>query len=336
MQDTIKPVIQDTITPVNNVPQIDLQQSDTAAIQVIPAAAPVFKRTVIRQEIAKYSDTTSVCSKNPVADITFYDSLNFIRERKILNAEKFPYTFLENNIQRESDANAYLIRSLKQGNAMPEKSFHNDWLLAVLLFAAFLYSVIHTTSKTMLPEVTRFFFFRGINDPASREIGGLFNWQATLLNLISFFNIALFCYFAAEWYKIIPAGTPGLLVWLYAVVLVILAVTARHFTCVITGSISNQNEVFREYLLGIYQSYRLGGIMLFIIIILISYTSIFTAKFLIISGFIIMLLMYMIRVMRLLLIFINRSISIFYLILYLCSLEILPFLILLKYSFGRF
>ena len=46
------------------------------------------------------------------------------------------------------------------------------------------------------------------------------------------------------------------------------------------------------------------------------------------------LLMYSIRVIRLLIIFLNRNISIFYLILYLCALEILPVLIVVKYFTG--
>ena len=344
MQDTIKPVIQDTITPVNIVPQNTLRLPDTISrqspdtlIQPIPAASPVYKKAVIKQEIPVFSfDTTSVCSRNPVADITFYDSLNFIRERNLSSAEKFPYAFIQNNNQRQSEAKASLISHLKPGQPVFEKQFHSDWLLIIILFAAFLYSVIQTISKTTIPEVTRFFFFRGINDPSSREIGGLFNWQATLLNLISFFNIALFCFYVALWYNIIPSGTSGLVVWLISLGLIILALTTRHFICVITGSISNQNEVFREYLLGIYQSYRLSGIILFVIVIMISYTEVFPVSFWIISGFISLIFMYVIRVLRLFLVFINRGLSIFYWILYLCSLEILPFLIVLKYSFGRF
>jgi hypothetical protein len=44
--------------------------------------------------------------------------------------------------------------------------------------------------------------------------------------------------------------------------------------------------------------------------------------------------MYLIRVIRLIIIFLNRNISIFYLILYLCALEILPVLIVIKYFTG--
>lgn len=329
--------MQDTIKPAVIVPNDSLKQLTDTSIQV-PAKPSVIYHKPVPPAVKYFQvvDTTSVCERNPVADITFYDSLNLIREDKLNKTDRFPFVFVEKNVARHTEARASLSVHLKPGEEIADRPFHHDWLLAIILIAGFLYSVIHTTSRTMLPEVTRFFFFRGINDPSSRDIGGLFNWQATLLNLITFFNIGLFLYYAAEWYDIIPGGISEYLVWLISVSILILAVTLRHFMCIITGSVSGQREVFREYLLGIYQSYRLSGIILFLFVILISYTTILPAKILIPAGFVALLFMYLIRIIRLFLIFINRSISIFYWILYLCSLEILPFLILLKYSFGVF
>ncbi len=51
-------------------------------------------------------------------------------------------------------------------------------------------------------------------------------------------------------------------------------------------------------------------------------------------GIIVLGILYLIRVLRLFVIFINRNISILYLILYLCALEILPILISVKYISG--
>jgi hypothetical protein len=124
--------------------------------------------------------------------------------------------------------------------------------------------------------------------------------------------------------------------WLICLIIIIISITIRHIVCAITGNISGANDVFKEYLVGIYQSYRFSALFLFVLIILILYTTILpvTASFLI--GGIILGIIYLIRVLRLILIFINRNISIFYLILYLCALEILPALIFVKYFRGLF
>jgi hypothetical protein len=175
---------------------------------------------------------------------------------------------------------------------------------------------------------------RGKNDPVSRNIGGLFNWQSTILNLISFFIIGLFVYSAATYYNFIPSDSKGILFWLISLGIVIIAITLRHIICLITGAVSGEEDAFREYLLGIYQSYRFGAFILFVMIILMSYTIIFPIGDYILSGIIILGLMYLLSVIRLFLIFLNRNISIFYLILYLCALEILPVLVAVKYYKG--
>jgi hypothetical protein len=334
IQDTIKPV-QDTIRPVLVVPKDTSKQSTDTSIQII--TPPVYRKVYKQPEIiTQITDTTSVCERNPISDITFYDSLNYISERKLIKSDPFPVIFLQKNQTILQEARTVLLKNLRNGEKVPVPALQHDWLLAVFIISVFIYSLIRTTSAGIFNELGRFFFFRGINDPASRDMGGLFNWQATLLNLVTFFNLGLFAYFAAAWYDFIPAKTAGILVWMISVGIIIVAVTLRHFIIIITGNISDQKEIFREYLLGVYHSHRLGAIILFFIVVLISYTDFLSVRLLIRAGSIALILMYLIRILRLFLIFINRNVSIFYLILYLCALEILPVLILLKYSAGLF
>ena len=330
MQDTIKPyniVLNDTLKPLSDSSlQNRILPDDIIAVHHKPFHSPEVFITFI--------DTSAVCVRNSVIDFTFYDSLNFISENKLIIHDRFPFLFIAKNTEKDREAKASLALHLKSGEQLPAHPFHNDWLIGIIIFTAFIYSLIRTSSRSYRHELTRFFLFRGLNDPASRDLGGLFNWQSTLLNLISFFNLGLFVYCTAMWYNHIPAMTGGFLIWLISVGIIITAITLRHFVCVMTGSISDEREVFREYLLVVYQSYRFSAIILLIIVILILYTHIFPLKMLFMTGFIVLILMYLIRVIRLFLIFINRNISIFYLILYLCALEFLPVLIIIKYFTG--
>lgn len=279
-------------------------------------------------------DTISVCSRNSIADVTFYDSTNFISTINPGIANRFLFDIAEKTQIKKDEARATLVKQLRPGEKIPVQPLHYDWIILIIVLTAFLYSLIRSTSKRIIPGIFRFFLFRGINDPASRDTGGLFHWQSTMLNLISFLMISLFCYFIAAFYDFIPTGISGITFWLISLGIIITAVTLRHIVCVITGSLSGQRDVFREYLVGIYQSYRLSAIVLFIIIILLSYTVLIPVKVYFVSGITTLGLMYLIRVIRLLKIFINRNISIFYLILYLCALEILPVLIIVKYFTG--
>jgi hypothetical protein len=282
------------------------------------------------------TDSTSVCERNIIADITFYDSTNFITSLKPVFNNGFPFVFTEKNKIKEAEEKETLVRHLKSGQNIPAQPLHDDWIILVILISALLYSIIRATSRSLFPAVTRFFLFRGINDPSSRDIGGLFNWQSTILNLASFLVISLFTYCLAIFYGFIPSGTIGISGYLISLSIIISAVTLRHIVCLITGNISGKREVFRDYLVGVYQSYRLSAIILFIIVILISYTFFLPSRVYFISGILVLGLVYLIRIFRLLIIFINRNISIFYLILYLCALEILPVGISVKYFTGHF
>jgi hypothetical protein len=232
------------------------------------------------------------------------------------------------------EARALTLKHLNQGQNLPLRPLHDDWIIGIILIAAFVYSLIRTTSKAMLPEVSRFFLFRGINDPSSRDISGLSQWQSTILNLISFFILALFAYAAASYYNYIPYPFIGITFWFISVGVIIFAVTLRHILCLMTGFVSGENDVFREYLNNVYRYYRLSALLIFILVIMIVYTSIIPVEFGVLSGVIVLFIMYLFRIIRLFLIFLNRNISIFYLILYLCALEVLPVVILVKYFTG--
>jgi len=280
------------------------------------------------------ADTTSVCARNILADVTYYDFNNFIRRLGYGHTDEFPFVFINKTNQFRIQEHAILLKQLKPGKELPTRPLHTDWIIIIMLSTAFLFSMVKSSSRRMMTYFERVFIFKGVNDSSTRDVTGLFHWQSTIMNLISFIIIALFGYSVAIYYEVIPSGFKGISAWLIAVGIISLAVTIRHTVCFVTGAASGQKELFREYLLGIYHSYRFGAVFLFVFIIMMSYTEILPEKDYILSGIIILCIIYLIRVIRLLIIFLNRSISIFYLILYLCALEILPVLIIVKYFTG--
>jgi hypothetical protein len=282
------------------------------------------------------TDTSAACYRNPISDITFYDSSNITTRLIPDNTDKFPYTFIRENTIRRIEARQILDIHLKDGGSLPVKPFHDDWIILVLVSVLFIYGVIRMVSKKAIPELGRFFFFRNIGDPVSRDAGELFHWESVLINLVSFINIALFAYCGTVYYEVMPPEFSGISIWLILLVIIITAVTFRHIICSVTGNLSDQKAAFDEYLVTIYQSYRYLAILMFILIVLISYTDLFSAKSLILTGIILFTFVYLIRIIRLSLIFINRNISILYLILYLCALEFLPVVISVKYFTGLF
>jgi hypothetical protein len=135
-------------------------------------------------------------------------------------------------------------------------------------------------------------------------------------------------------YGVKPEGMYPSLFILAMFAIIVFGITMRHFICVTAGNLSGNSDVFNEYLVNVYQSYRISSIILFVLILLMNYTVLLPVNHCLIAGFTSLAVIYFFRITRLLLIFIRRGISILYLILYLCALEILPVLILLRYFEG--
>jgi hypothetical protein len=224
-----------------------------------------------------------------------------------------------------------VITDLKEGIALPGQPLHSDWIIAVILISACLYLVVRSATRRMWPELTRYLMLRGINESSSRDTGALFSWQSTLLNLISFTILGLFAFCAAAWYDIVPKGISPAIFILISFGIIVFGITSRHFICLAAGNLSGEADLFNEYLVSIYQSYRFSSIFIFIIVVLLVYTSFLPPQFCFFAGVAVLGVFYFYRVLRLSLIFLKKDISILYLILYLCALEILPVLILLKY-----
>jgi len=104
-------------------------------------------------------------------------------------------------------------------------------------------------------------------------------------------------------YDFIPAGIPPLLSMLISMGIVILAVTSRHFICLAAGNLSGESEVFKQYLVSVYQSYRFSSVIVFAVVILLVYTVILPPGIIFIIGAIVLITFYLLRVTRLFLIF---------------------------------
>jgi len=276
----------------------------------------------------------SLCRRNSITDITFYDSVNVVTKIEQEPINGFPFCFIDKNLQMQTALKASVVKHLKPGLGIPVPQFHADWVIGIILIVAFLFSLVRLQSKNILSGFGNFFLFKGITDSPKRNKSGLFLWQSLILNLISSFTIALFFYSSAIYFHVVPTGTKGIIFWLISFAIILLALSLRHLICIITGYASGEKEAFKEYQQVISQSYRFSALFLSVMVIMLYYTILPASDICFIAGFIIIGVMYLIRIISLLIIFLNKNISILYLILYLCALEILPVLILVKYFTG--
>jgi hypothetical protein len=330
MQDTIRQKIllgNDTLGQLQDTNSQKLQQHAESLLVV-----PITRKHSAPHQIS--SDTITVCTRNPVADITFYDSTSFVYSLDPSISEKFAVTFTTINRDSYIKNRAIFVRTLKEGKVIPARPLNGDWMVPVLIFSAFLFALVRTIPGNFFNSMIRFLTMRGVNQNTSRDTGVLFQWQSTILNLSSFITISLFGYLFMKHNNIGIDLIGEFLTWLICFGIVTSAITLRHIICIITGNVSSEEETFREYMIGVYHTYRAGGIGFLVISMLILYTTFLPPGVWFTTGIILASALYIIRIIRLFLIFMTRHVSILYLILYLCALEILPVVIIVKYVTG--
>ncbi|HET6991990.1 MAG TPA: DUF4271 domain-containing protein, partial [Bacteroidia bacterium] len=108
-------------------------------------------------------------------------------------------------------------------------------------------------------------------------------------------------------------------------------------TTKILGNIFEVREASSEYVYNILLFNKTIGLVLFPVCLLLAYARQIPPEILIWSGIVSWCLILIYRLLRIVLIGIsNSSVSFFYIILYLCTLEIIPFIVILKVFVGTF
>lgn len=211
---------------------------------------------------------------------------------------------------------------------------HADWITSLFIAALILYAIVAAFSRQLFAQILKTFSFRTSAYQAA-DINGIFSWQATIANLVSFINLSVFIYFLTIRYvSAFPFGLEGILRWGLLLGSVIVLVTSRHVVTAVTGSISNTVNAFVEYLHNIYTGYRSIGLAIFPVNIAISLLYDPPVDILLKVGLAIIFITYIVRIIRLLIIFLQNRLPIYYYFLYLCALEILPFALLYKIIAG--
>jgi hypothetical protein len=331
-------VIQDTLKPKIIVRQDSLRQLQDSAhniTKLLTDSSHSVKRNIIHTiPKTENTDTTTLCYRNVIADVNYADTTNILFRSDPALLQNFPYVFTAKNRVLQEEFRAKLINHLKSGETLSPAIFKSDLLLPFLVLTVFIFGLIRSEISRFFKDILKFISFRGINESTSRDVGSLYQWQSTLFNLSAFINISIFSFLAAVWFNIINVDSKQLNYSILFFAITVSAITIRHLTCIIVGNVSEQQEIFREYLLEVYQSHRLISLFLLVISILILYSTLIPVNVLFYTGFAIVALLYFYRIIRLFLIFIKRHVSILYLILYLCALEILPVGIIIKYFTG--
>ncbi len=252
----------------------------------------------------------------------------------ITRTEEFPVSFTRASETLRNKVMAEYASARKEGIPRNDEGIKSDWMLPLVLLATLIFIFLRNLPGNFLKNAIGFLTLRSPATSFSRETGKLSDIQSILFGINICICSGLFSYIAARYFNISLPGMNETGTMIALVAFSFFFISARMIIVNLTGIISEQKQIFSEYRQTVQTFYRIAGIMAFFLSVMTIYSGIFSEKVWIITGFITLLLLYFLRIIRLFIIFINKSASLLYLIFYLCALEILPVAVLVKYLSG--
>jgi len=221
-----------------------------------------------------------------------------------------------------------LITSRSQSNAMSAKT--PDWMLGVLLLTFLLIAWVRVYHSRRLKQLYQALTSKLYVQHILRTNDGLMQRVSFVLDVISYLVMATFLFQVTQFFGLnIPYSD-----YLHPYVLMLLALfllyQIKNITLIMSGVLLNQQEKLREYRFNVFLMNKTLGLVLTPIIIFIAYLS-FGEAVNIWIGIILMVVAYLYRINRGLAIGLKEAnASVFYLFMYLCTLEILPLVVLTR------
>ncbi len=216
----------------------------------------------------------------------------------------------------------------KHSTPLPIERQSSDWITIFFLACLFILAWLQTSYSKRLSQI-----FQAVAQPhhlnqLERE-GNLFKERITIgLGFIYYTMSSIFVFLITREYFGVPAGLSNLSFTTIVLAGLFLYQSLKSVIVLASGFIFDTREVARQYQLNTMIFNYLIGVVLFPIVIITFYWN---SAFLLISGIIVTSLLLIYQLFRGILTGItNKTYNLFYLFLYLCTLEILPLLLIYK------
>jgi len=160
------------------------------------------------------------------------------------------------------------------------------------------------------------------------------NQLDNVLYVIYFLSLAYFIYFMEKRLGLVPYRLDGFLLYLFNLALLLGIYLTRALLVNLVGSLFNQLALFREYLYHTFIFNKLLGISILPLLLFIVYTQGILQQVIIWISLGTVGVVVVMRIIRGIAFSFKKDISIFYMFLYLCALELAPLVLLYRWLEG--
>ena len=328
LQDTIiTPRQSDTI--INSGPQQSVKPATDSGMQALPVTTITREHPVHTQSI--------ILSEKPVIELQ-KSPPTLKTHGEIWNSNG---NFLKNNglkgivrgLSDQKTASSFSSGTLKPDAIMIRARNLDtyDWMLGVFMLLVVLFVWIRIFYSKFFGMLANALVSFHLSVKLFQEKNVLLRRVSTVLDFIYLTVFSIFIFQIVEYYHISSKGMNGFKLFLLLLNLVILYAMVRILVLRATGTLFMARTLFSEYLHNTFVINKGMGIVLFPVVVMAEYMPHQLIPVVLTAGLVSFAFSVLFKAIRAYQIIIRRDILLFYLILYLCTLEILP--LLLGYKF---
>ncbi len=203
-----------------------------------------------------------------------------------------------------------------------------DWLVGVLVLSIILFASVRLIFNKYLNQLIQSTTNYSTFTRTFRERYFNFLHASFRLDLIFHLIFALFLYQLISTFKIDIGGTKTYYSYLICLGIVIGYFWVKRIIYYIIGVLTESNSEVQEYLFSITVYNRVLGLVLLPVTATIAFIPVLQVEYLLFGGILIVVVFYLMSLIRGGKIFLKKHFSISYLILYLCTLEFLPLVLI--------
>lgn len=212
------------------------------------------------------------------------------------------------------------------------KTNHDFWVAGLLLLIYALFVWLYVSNRKKLNQLVQAFYLNRSGDHLSKDDLAIGNRVAVFLSVFFIVNSTLFGVQVLSYYKINALLDYGMAVsGLLIALIVIITYSFKFLTIKTIGNIFSAQKETSEYSLLVFLFCNTLGLFMLPVVLGLSFMKQINPQFFIYTGLGLIGVFIVVRTLRGLFIGMNSvRVSKIYLFVYLCTLELLPFIILVK------
>jgi hypothetical protein len=214
--------------------------------------------------------------------------------------------------------------------SIPNRNMSGDWFIFLFLITVVIFVFVRQSAKKYFTLLFQSFTSYLASARMFREQNISLVQGSAFMELFYLLVLALFGYEVLRHYGI-SFSLPDFIIFLICFGAIFLFFRIKLLVYQLLGFISETPAETREYLFNMQNNHKVMGILLWPLVAFIPWLRVRNSEAFIMTGLFLIALIYLFNLFRGAKILIKKQYSIFYLFLYLCTLEILPLLLIIKF-----